>query len=640
MKKLIFILPAFLLFACSNEEESREVASYSIEDLYDNTSVSGGYFSPDGSKLLVSSNETGIYNAYEYSADGNSKKQLTRSTDESIFAITYFPEDERFLYHSDKGGDENDHIYLVTENDSVVDLTPYEGSKSHFAGWADDDKSFYFMSNKRDPKFFDLYEMDIESFTPRLFYQNDSGYEGFTVSPDEKFLATRKSITTNNDEMYLINRKTGEIKHLSPHEGDATYNPQFFNNDNNALFYLTNEGTEFSRLVKYDLENENQETVYETDWDVWYAYNSDNEKYRVIGVNEDAKTAIHVFDLETGEEIDFPELEGGSITSVHFSDNEEKIRLRVGSSALPSEIYVYDFKTGDLVKITDNLNPKINEEDMVLGEVVRYPSFDDLMIPAILYKPHQASKNHPVPGLIWVHGGPGGQSRLSYFPLIQYLVNKGYAVLAVNNRGSSGYGKNFYKMDDKKHGDVDLKDCIEGKEYLAGKQWVDGDKIGIIGGSYGGYMVMAALTFTPEEFDVGVNIFGVTNWLRTLKSIPPWWESFREALYNEMGDPTTADSVALYNKSPLFFANQITKPLMVLQGANDPRVLQVESDEIVEAARENGIPVEYVLFEDEGHGFVKKENQIEGYGKIGEFLDQYLKGIPKEENEEEIVSES
>jgi len=632
MKKLIFILPAFLLFACSSEEENREVPSYSIEDLYDNTSVSGGYFSPDGSKLLVSSNETGIYNAFAYAADGSSKEQLTHSEDESIFAVTYFPENERFLYHSDKGGDENDHIFMVMENDSVVDLTPYENSKSHFAGWADDEESFYFISNKRDPSFFDLYEMDIATFKPELFYQNDSGYEGFTVSSDEQFLAMRKSITTTNNEMYLLNRKTGEIKHLSPHEGDASYNPQFFSNDNQALYYLSNEGTEFSRLMKYDLESENKKTVYETDWDVWYAYNSDNEKYRVIGVNEDAQTVIHVFDLVSGEEIDFPEIEGGSITSVHFADNEEKIRLRVGSSALPSEVYVYDFEKGGLVKITDNLNPEINEDDMVLGEVIRYPSFDDLMIPAILYKPHQASTDQPVPGLIWVHGGPGGQSRLSYFPLIQYLVNTGYAVLAVNNRGSSGYGKNFYKMDDKKHGDVDLKDCIKGKEYLANKEWIDGEKIGIIGGSYGGYMVMAALTFTPEEFDVGVNIFGVTNWLRTLKSIPPWWESFREALYTEMGDPTTADSVALYNKSPLFFANQITKPLMVLQGANDPRVLQVESDEIVEAARENGIPVEYVLFEDEGHGFVKKENQIEGYGKIGEFLDQYLKGTSQEED--------
>jgi dipeptidyl aminopeptidase/acylaminoacyl peptidase len=257
--------------------------------------------------------------------------------------------------------------------------------------------------------------------------------------------------------------------------------------------------------------------------------------------------------------------------------------------------------------------------------VVRYPSFDELEIPAIYYKPKTASADNKVPALVWVHGGPGGQSRQTYFPLIQYLVNHGYAILAVNNRGSSGYGKTFYKMDDQNHGDKDLMDCVYGKKWLAQQDYIDGDKIGIIGGSYGGFMVMAALTRQPEEFEVGVNLFGVTNWIRTLRSTPPWWESFRDALFLEMGNPYTEDSVRLYEISPLFHAEKVVKPTMVLQGAQDPRVLQVESDEIVEAVRKNNVPVEYVLFEDEGHGFVKKENEIEGYGKVLEFLNQHLR---------------
>ena len=194
---------------------------------------------------------------------------------------------------------------------------------------------------------------------------------------------------------------------------------------------------------------------------------------------------------------------------------------------------------------------------MVDGNVVRYPSFDGLEIPAIYYKPHQANSLNKVPALVWVHGGPGGQSRQNYFPLIQYLVNQGYAVMAVNNRGSSGYGKTFHKMDDQKHGDVDLKDCIEAKKWLQRQDYIDSDKIGIIGGSYGGYMVMAALSFAPEEFNVGVNIFGVTNWLRTLKSIPPYWESFRKALYTEMGDPFTADSIRLYKSRNLYWCYKV-----------------------------------------------------------------------------------
>jgi dipeptidyl aminopeptidase/acylaminoacyl peptidase len=269
------------------------------------------------------------------------------------------------------------------------------------------------------------------------------------------------------------------------------------------------------------------------------------------------------------------------------------------------------------------LNPNINPEDLVEGQVVRFASYDDLEIPGILYLPLQANENDSVPALVWVHGGPGGQSRVGYSALIQYLVNHGYAIYAINNRGSSGYGKTFYHLDDRKHGDVDLKDVVASKQMLIETGRINPQRIGIIGGSYGGYMVLAALAFRPDAFDVGVDIFGVSNWVRTLQSIPPWWESFRKALEQEMGD--FDDEEFLRAKSPLFHTEHIVKPLMVLQGANDPRVLKVESDEIVEAVKARGIPVEYVVFEDEGHGFVKKENQIRGYKAILDFVEAYLK---------------
>ena len=211
--------------------------------------------------------------------------------------------------------------------------------------------------------------------------------------------------------------------------------------------------------------------------------------------------------------------------------------------------------------------------------------------------------------------------------MIQYLVNHGYSILAVNNRGSSGYGKTFYELDDKNHGDKDLKDCIWGKYWLQKQDYIKSENIGIIGGSYGGYMTMAAMTFEPEVFSVGVNIYGVTNWIRTLRSIPAYWESSRKSLYKELGDPYSKDSIRLYEISPLFHAKNIKNPIMVLQGANDPRVLQIESDEIVKEARDSGVYVEYLLFDDEGHGFIKKENQIEGYKKILNFLNNYLNKV-------------
>ncbi|MBN2598716.1 prolyl oligopeptidase family serine peptidase [Labilibaculum sp.] len=632
MKRNYLILFALLLVlaACQPEKKVVEIPSYSIEQFYKNTNVSGGSFSSDGSKLLVSSNETGIYNLFEIPVDGSPAKQLTNSEKESFFGLAYFPNSDKVLLSYDQGGNENNHIYMRDVDGTITDLTPFEGARAGFWGWDRDEKSFYYQSNKRNPKFMDLYQIGMESiekgdFTAKLLYENNDGINVATKSEDNRYLALTQSITTNNNEMYLYDRKSGKKMHISEHTGDATYNPQFFSLDNKYLYYLCNEDSDFVYLNKYNIESGEKELVFKADWDVWYAYDSFNEKYRIIGINEDGKTNVKMIDLATNEEVKLPEIKGGDIKSVGLTKDESRVRLVVGTSVSPNNIYVFDMGDTEAKKLTETLNPEIDPANLVEAKVVRYESFDGVQIPAIYYQPKIAAADRKVPAVVWVHGGPGGQSRVSYFSLIQFMVNHGYAVLAVNNRGSSGYGKKFYAMDDKKHGDEDLKDCIWGKKFLVSTGVVDETKIGIIGGSYGGYMTMAALTFAPEEFEAGVNIFGVTNWLRTLKSIPPYWESFRNALYAEIGDPTSIDSVALYNKSPLFFAEKVTKPLMVLQGANDVRVLQAESDEIVEAVKKNGIPVEYIVFDDEGHGFRKKENEIKGYGQVVVFLDKYLK---------------
>ena len=629
MRLLTAALVICLCISCqtTTEHQSAHIPkSYTIDQFYKNKNVFGGSFSPDGKKLLVSTNESGIYNAKALPVDGSPGEVLTNSEEESVFAISYFPNDERILFSSDRGGDEIDHIFVRNTNGTIEDLTPGEEAKSNFYGWAKDLKGFYYGSNARDANFFDLYYMNIESFDSEILYENTEGLNVSTISDDKRYFILTKTITTSNNEMYLYDSRTKEQKHITPHEGDISYDPQYFSSDNSLLYYLSDEEGEYQTLYSYAVADGAKEKIHGMDWDIWYAYQSFNDKYRVIGANVDGKTEVKITDLASGKDVDFPDIDGRSISSVSISRDETQMRLTAASTKFPSDIYVYRFADGNVQRLTDNLNPDIVPEDLVSATVVRFPSFDGLEIPAIYYKPHQASPENKVPAMLWIHGGPGGQTRQSYFALLQYMVNQGYAVLAVNNRGSSGYGKTFFKMDDQKHGDVDLKDCIYGKKYLQTLDYIDHDKIGILGGSYGGYMVMAALTFAPEEFDVGVNIFGVTNWLRTMRSIPPWWESFREALYAELGDPNGPDSVRLYEISPLFHAENVTKPLMVLQGANDPRVLQVESDEIVEAVKANGVPVEYVLFEDEGHGFVKKENEIEGYGQIVAFLDKHLKG--------------
>lgn len=627
-KSLLFIFVPLLLFSCKNTEK-RNPETYTIEQFYQNTRISGGAFSDDETHLLISSDKSGIFNVYEINIDNGQKTQRTFSEKESLFALDYVPGTNQILYTADKGGNEINHIYLLNDTSEVRDLTPGEKEKAQFMGWSDDKKAMYYLSTKRDARFFDLYKMPLDTRKSEMLYKNEKGFDVAGLSDNEQYLALTKSITNTENKLFLLDRKSGEMEEIS--DKPANYKGSGFTKNSDTFFYITNADQEFAYLASYDINTGKKAILYQADWDVMYSYLSEKEKYRVIALNEDGRNSLKIMETATQNWIDFPDIPDGNITSVAISDSETQMRLTVGTSKAPSNIYVYNFETENLKKLTNSLNEAINPKDLVSATVVRYPSFDGVEIPAIYYKPQSATSDNKVPALVWVHGGPGGQSRVGYSPLIQYLVNHGYAVLAVNNRGSSGYGKTFYSMDDRNHGDKDLKDCIWGKKWLQSQSYIDTEKIGIIGGSYGGYMTMAAMTFAPEEFKVGVNIFGVTNWLRTLKSIPPYWESFREALYTELGDPYTEDSVRLRDISPLFHAHRVQNPVMVLQGANDPRVLQIESDEIVEALKENNVPVEYVVFPDEGHGFRKKENEIKGYKQILNFLNTYMKEEPVSE---------
>jgi len=620
------------LAACTPKETESPPKLYSMTQFMDIVQINGGSFSPDESKLLISSKETGIFNAVEIDLKTGQQTAMTKSTDNAISAYGYFPKDNRILYGSDKGGNEITHIYVLSGGD-VIDLIQDTTAKAQFYGWSYNQKLMYYASNSRDKRFFDLHTVQIDGtsedkvYPSTVVYKNEKGLDPTAISNDDRYLALSEEITTNNSNMYLLDTQSGKTELLSAHEGDVQYSAQYFSLDGTKLIYLTNEGSEFMYLASYDIASKTKTKLEEAPWDIMYSSLSRNGKYRVVAINNDARTEIKIYDeSEGGKLLKVEGLPEGDITGVNISDSEKLMSFYVSSSKSPSNLFVYNFETKEVKQLTNTMSKEIEPTDLVAGEVIRFKSFDGMEIPSLLFKPKGLKDGEKVPALLFIHGGPGGQTRLNYSPMIQHLVNHGYAILAVNNRGSSGYGKTFFAADDRKHGDEDLRDCVESKKFLATLPYIDMEKVGIMGGSYGGYMTMAALTFTPEEFKVGVNLFGVTNWLRTLKSIPPWWEAFKKALYVELGDPNTADSVALYNKSPLFHTDKITKPFIVLQGSNDPRVLQIESDEIVANAKKNGVPVEYVIFPDEGHGFVKKENNITASEEILKFLDKYLKG--------------
>jgi dipeptidyl aminopeptidase/acylaminoacyl peptidase len=612
-----------------------EVPRYSAQAFFETTSYglpgsAGHAFSPDGKALLMSSDASGVYNVYSLPLDGGAPQQMTQSTDNAVFAVSWFPTDNRILYTYDGGGNELNHVFVREADGSTRDLTPGDELKARFLAWANDGQSFYLTSTERDGKSFDVYRYSTSDYSREMVFENP-GFQISAISDDGRWIALDKPRTSADSDIFVVDLQgdSSEPMLITSHMGNISYGTYEFTRDSNSLVYATNEFGEFDQAWKYDLESGESAVLLEAPWDVSYITFSPSGRYQVAGVNADARTEVTVLDTRSGAEVSLPELPPGDLRNVRFSADETHIALIVNADDSPSNIHVIDLVEGHTHQLTQALNPAIDQSHLVNSEVIRYKSFDGLEIPSILYRPHGASAENPVPALVLVHGGPGGQTRTGYRAMVQHLVNHGYAVLGANNRGSSGYGKTFNHLDDKRHGEEDLQDIVFGRAYLDSLDWVDGSRVGIIGGSYGGYMVAAALAFEPEAFEVGIDIFGVTNWVRTLESIPPWWEAFKEALYDEMGDPAT-DGERHHKISPLFHAENIVKPLLVVQGANDPRVLQVESDELVAAVQANEVPVEYLVFPDEGHGFRKRENRISASDAYVKFLDIYLKGAGQE----------
>lgn len=627
-RAIITGLGALALAACADKPTPTYTAAAFFETTAYSMSAGAGLgFSPDGANILVANDSSGVFNAYALPIAGGAANQLTASTDNATFAISYFPNDARVLVSADQGGNELNHVYVRELDGALRDLTPGENVKAQFLAWRADGAAFWITSNERDPAVFDLYEYDATTYERRLAYRNP-GMDIASISSDGRWLALDRPRTSADSNIYLVNlhsRDMREPRLITEHTGNIAHGTYTFTPDNTALIYATNEHGEFNQAWRYELANGEKTPLISADWDVMFVSYSPSGRYRVSAVNSDGSTALTIHDSQSGRDVALSGAPAGDLGQVRFNRDETAIAFTVVSDTSPADVFIAALADGRATRLTHALNPEIDEAALVEASVVRYRSFDGLEIPAILYRPQGSSATNRAPAIVFVHGGPGGQSRRGYSAMVQHLVNHGYAVLLANNRGSSGYGKTFFHLDDRRHGEEDLKDIVYGRRYLETLDWIDGENVAVMGGSYGGFIVAAALTFEPDAFDAGVNIFGVTNWVRTLNSIPPWWASFREALYDEMGDPAT-DEERHRRISPLFHADNIRKPLLVVQGANDPRVLQVESDELVAAVRANNVPVEYVLFPDEGHGFLRKENRITAQEAYLRFLDQHLRG--------------
>lgn len=602
----------------------RTPRQYSSAQFMSTAKTSGLVFSPDEARILFTSDASGVLNAYEVSVSNRTQRQLTHSITENIHGLSYFPNDARILISKDPGNRENSVLCVLEPNGKEIVLTPAEEVQAVFHRWSVDGLSFYVSTNERDERCYDLYKVNARTFDRELIYRATEKYYFCAISADERYVLFIKSTRKSDSDLFFYDVANSEMKCLTPHEGDVLNCAPIFDREGTAIYYITDKESDFRYVQRLDLVSRETQCIERAKGDVLATIFSSDFRRRITFCNDFATTrrVMNIHDEASGSVFTLPGFSQQSITSAVISKSGRRLAFYVEGDRSPGNIYLYDFEQRSVTQLTESLNPEIDPEDLVESEIVSFRSFDGLEIPCLLWRPHGISEINKAPALIWVHGGPGGRMAKGYKGRIQFLVNHGYVVLGINYRGSSGFGKEFFRADHRKHGREPLWDCVAAKKYLAETGYVNSSSIGIIGSSFGGYMALAALTFHPEEFAAGVNICGVSNLVSFAKNLPRYWDAKR--FYEKLGDPEKEQEL-LRSISPFFYAERIKKPVMILQGATDPRCPREQSDEMVAAIRKHGGRVEYLVYDDEAHGVRKRKNAIHAYEAILNFFDRHLK---------------
>jgi len=618
--------------------QSYDAGTFLESDIHRLGHAGGHVFSPDGMQLLVNSDRSGRFTAY---ALGPGAEQFDRLSDDSrggLEGVSWFPSDDRVLLTGDSGGNEHNSVFVREADGTVTDLLPpgeYEvaGQESglRFLSWQNDGAAFFLTSTERDPQVADLYRYNAQTYEREMVFRNSRDQpfptRGFTISPDGRWLALDYHHTRYDFDIYLVDLHAPDPEPqvvLTSEDREVIHTGFGFTPDSRQLIYGTDTRGEFIEAWIYDLQTRDTRPLVVADWDVTHVGYSPDGRYRLASRNVDARIVTEIRDTVRDVPVDLSFLPEGQIRNPRFSPRGNLLAVEILRETSPPDIYLITLDQGSHRRMTRALSRGIDEKALVESDVVRFESYDGQEVPGLLYRPHMASKESPVPAMVWIHGGPGYQSMRTFNPDIQYLINQGYAVYAINNRGSRGYGKTFRAMDRRRHGEADLGDVVASRTYLESIAWIDADRIGVMGRSYGGYLTLAAITFHPDVFDVAINIVGFSDYIRNITE-GAWRLPRLGAAYDEFGHPET-DAARLRRISPLFYAEGISVPLLVLAGANDVRVPKEQNDRLVAAARENGADVTYIVFDDEGHGFRRKRNRVRALRAYQDFLARHLKG--------------
>lgn len=576
--------------------------------------------SPDGRWVAYLTNITGTPQIWRIDVDGGCPQQLT-FFDEPVRGLRVSPDGRWIAFLSDTGGNERYQIYLTTpDGDSLWNLTRHPEAIHYLADWSPDGWRLAFSSNRRDPAVFDIYLYDLTTGKDTLIWQTDGYYTALRFSPDGEKLLVRQARSNYDHDLFLVDLETGERRHLTPHKGWVRYYGPEFSPDGERLYLITDQGREYLGLAYLDLKKGGLVYVDTPSWDYEEFTLSPDGRWLAVLINEGGYSRFFLRDLRTGEVWPIQDLPPGNYGGLIFPQSSQRLFFHLSAPTENADLWVLELNGLRVRRLTWSPTAGIPKGIFVSPRKVTYRSFDGLEIPAFLYLPRSSGEPKP-PAIVWVHGGPESQYRPGFSGLFQFFLYHGYAVFAPNVRGSAGYGKTYLHLDDKEKRLDSVRDLAEGVRWLKGSGLVDPDRIAVMGASYGGYMVLAGLTFYPDFFAAGVDIVGIANFKTFLEKTGPYRRKLREAEYGSL-----EDEALLRRISPIHYVDRIRAPLLLIHGRNDPRVPVYEAQQIYEALKARNHPVELLIFEDEGHGIAKLENRLRAYSRVVAFLDRYLKG--------------
>lgn len=590
---------------------------YSIEDFLEIRTASPSGFSADASKVLISSNLPGTSQLYRMPRTGGALEQVTDF--EEPVGGTYLPSSDRILLQMDEGGNERLQIYLVVDDGDGLEKVVYEPEHIHRVGGVTrDGKAIAYASNRRNGVDFDIYVRSLVTGEEKRVFEMGGFCSATGFSPDGRLVGVHRLTERSGDnDVYLADVETGEIIHVSEHEEEASFGPPRWLPDSSAFFFSTDDEREFSAVFRYDMAHRQRKVVLEDEWDLSCFIDWPGRRLLVV-TNEDGATRLEIFDPQSLKSLGEVPLPGrGVLASAQFSRDGRWLTYGYVSSTEPGDAWLYDTETGETTRLTTSPNP-VSTEEFVEPELQRFTSSDGESIPVFLYMP--ADAEGPPPVAVSIHGGPESQYRPTFNPVIQYLLHRGYAVAAPNVRGSTGYGKRYHHLDDIEKRLDSVRDLAEMADWLEGTGRVDASRIVLMGGSYGGYMVLAGLSFYPDRWAAGVDIVGISSLVTFLENTSAWRRRFREREYGFLDK----DREFLESASPLAHVEKIKAPLFIIHGTNDPRVPVTEAEQIYAELSGRGIPCELLVFADEGHGLSKLHNRLDAYPKAVDFLDRVL----------------